>query len=521
MTGDDLERLMRAPLKRMSDDTALESIGSLIDLASDLGSDAAATRAFEQLRLLERRDLTAANRSILHYFRANAWQARRTINAVPGPRVWEQPDREKQIFELLCANYSAGFNDLDPVRQCQILTNLGIQLNDVGRFIEAIEIWDRALAILPNFAMALGSRGTALKHYGLASADRYDQEILLLFAERSFMATAAPGTLWDADYPSSIRRYFRDRAREIADRLDLEAIARDFDPERGKLGRSRSEQEYRTWCVNRRLFINPLNDIVDRPVAADDYLMLPPLTVSFDTNGMPPVIGLFNQMKQEFAFARLMLFEGCNEAADDRVHYADRGVRLYNTLDYPSYSVATEKLRTAFRVAYGLLDKVGYFINDYWRLGTPVHRVGFRTVWYKDGEVRLSLHDRFATYENWPLLGLFWLSKDLFEEKMQQVTNPDAREIFILRNHLEHKYLHIVQGWASALASERSTGDLGISIGSDEFAAKALRLLKLARAAMIYLALAVHREERLAQDGREPTIIAQMPLTHFEDRWKR
>lgn len=521
MSSDDLERLMRAPLKRMSDDKALDSVGTLIDLASDLGSKPAVIRAFEQLRLIERRDLTPANRVILHYFRANAWQAKRIVTNTPGPRVWEQPDREKQIFELLRASYSDGFNDLDPVRQCQILTNLGIQLNDVGRFIEAVELWDRALAILPNFAMALGSRGTGLKFYALASADRYDQEILLLHAERSFMATTAPGTLWDAPYPLSTRRYFKERGREIADRLDLEAIARDFDPERTDLGRNRTERDYRDWCVKRRLFINPLNDVVDAPVAAEDYLMLPPLTVSHDIPGMPPVIGLFNQMKQEYAFARLMLFESVAEAGEDRVHFADRRVRLYNTLDYPSYSMSTEKIRTAFRLAYGLLDKVGYFINDYWKLGTPIHRVGFRSVWYTDGDVRQGLHDRFVTYENWPLLGLFWLSKDLFEEKMQQVTNPDAREIFILRNHLEHKYLHITQGWAATPASERSTGDLGISIGSDAFVAKALRLLKLARAAMIYLALAVHREERLKGEGREPTIVAEMPLTHFEDRWKR
>lgn len=521
MSNDDLEQFMRPPLKRMSDDEALESVGTLIDLATALSSEPAVTRSFEQLRSIERRDLTPANRAILHYYRANAWGAKRAVTAVPGPREWEQPNREKQIFELLCASYRKGFDDLDPVRQCQILTNLGIQLNEVGRFVEAIEIWDRALAILPNFAMALGSRGTGLKHYALASADRYALEILLLYAERSFMATTAPGTLWDAPYPPSIRRYFKQRGQEIADRLDLEAIARDFDPERTNLGRSGAERAYRAWCLKRRLFLNPLNDVVDAPVAAEDYLMLPPLTVSHDTSGMPPVIGLFNQMKQEFAFARLMLFESVSEGGEDRVHFADRRVRLFNTLDYPSYSMATEKMRTAFRLAYGLLDKVGYFINDYWNLGTPVHRVGFRSVWYTDGDLRLGLQDRFATYENWPLLGLFWLSKDLFEEKMQQATNPDARELFILRNHLEHKYLHITQGWASTNSAERSTGDLGITIGSDAFGAKALRLLKLARAAVIYLALAVHREERLKSDGREPTIVMQMPLTHFEDRWKR
>lgn len=520
VSRDELDRLMQAPLHGMSDEDALDSVGTLIDLATHLKSAEAVTRSFEQLRLIERRKITAANRAILHYFRANTWQAKRRIEAKPGPRIWEQPDREKLIFELLCASYSDGFTDLDPVRQCQILTNLGIELNEVGRFIEAVELWDRALAILPQFAMAHGSRGSGLKYYGLASADGYDRQILLLHAERSFMATAAPGALWDAPYPTSIKKHFLRLGREIAERLDLEAIARDFDPESAGLGRNRAERAYRRWSVEHRLFVNPLNDVVDGPVAAEDYLVLPPLTVSHDTPGMPPVIGLFNQMKQEYAFARLMLYESVTATSEDRIHFADRRVRLSNTLDYPSYSMATEKMRTAFRLAYGLLDKVGYFINDYWKLGTPVHRVGFRSVWYADGDAREGLNDRFSAYENWPLLGLFWLSKDLFEQKMQKVTNPDARELYILRNHLEHKYLHITHGWAASATDRSSTGTLGIAIGSDEFAAKALRLLKLARAAIIYLALAVHREEKMRDEKREPGIVGQMLVTHFEDGWK-
>jgi hypothetical protein len=72
---------------------------------------------------------------------------------------------------------------------------------------------------------------------------------------------------------------------------------------------------------------------------------------------MPSIIGLYNQMKQEYAFARLLLFES---QPTDCVHFADRRVRLHNTLDYPSFSMATEKARTAFRLAYSLLDKVGF-----------------------------------------------------------------------------------------------------------------------------------------------------------------
>lgn len=507
-----IEALMRAPLKTVSDREALGSIGALIDLAGDAGYEPGLTRAFVQLKSFERRKLAPADQATVHYFRANGWGARRRIRTKSGPRQWEQPERADQILELFRALHHEGFSALSKVRRCQILTNLGLMFNDVGRFIEAIELWDAALSLLPTFGMALGSRGTGFKYYGLASADGYDREILLLTAHRAFAATTKR-VLWDGHYPPEVRQFFASGASEIAEHLDLDAIAADYRPEEPSLGRSRREQSYRRWALRHRLFINPLNDCGADPVAASDHLMLPPLTVGLETSGPPPVIGLFNQMKQEYAFARLLLYEGTQ---DDGLHFADRRVQLSDTLDYPSYSISAEKTRTAFRLAYSLLDKVGYFINAYWALGTENHRVGFRSVWYAQGDSSLGLHTAFQDYENWPLHGLFWLSKDLFDDKFQRVTNPDAREIFIIRNHLEHKYLQLHE----MIVGEPASGALGMPISEHAFATKALRILKMARAAMIYLPLAVHREEVRRKKHSPPGWTGQFSLHRYND-WRK
>jgi hypothetical protein len=183
--------------------------------------------------------------------------------------------------------------------------------------------------------------------------------------------------------------------------------------------------------------------------------------------------------------------------------------------------MATEKARTAFRLAYSILDKVGYFINSNWRLGTEPHRVGFRTVWYDQTDEKPKLHARFKNCQNWPLHGLFWLSKDLFDDNFQRVTNPDAQAIFIIRNHLEHKYLQVHESWASAAIIDPITGALGHSISRNDFVSKTLRLLKIARAAMIYLPLAVHMEERARRRNLKADFVVQMPLTSYDDQWKR
>src|SRR5207245_1998729 len=93
---------------------------------------------------------------------------------------------------------------------------------------------------------------------------------------------------------------------------------------------------------------------------------------------VPPVIGFFNQIKQEFVSARYLYYEGLRSKGP---HFSDRDVLLYNTLDYPVYSLATEKLRAAFRLAYSLFDKISFFLNHYLQLGHNPNKVSFRGVW--------------------------------------------------------------------------------------------------------------------------------------------
>jgi hypothetical protein len=112
--------------------------------------------------------------------------------------------------------------------------------------------------------------------------------------------------------------------------------------------------------LTNRLFLNPINDALERSVAADDGLALP----SFVTKlGEPPtLIGFFNQLKQEYVSARWAYYGGTHS---DRPHFSDRSVSLFNTLDYPTYGLAIEHVRTSFRVAYSLFDKVAFFLNSY------------------------------------------------------------------------------------------------------------------------------------------------------------
>lgn len=502
----------------LSDVDALNQIGVLIDTAHDSQSAPGADRAFALLDELQARDLAPEIAVRIHYYRANAWENRRLAGKHHESWEWEQHETQQQILELRRAMRHEGFSRLDAVVQCQILTNLANQLNSIGRFIDAMELWDRALGLNPRFAMARGNRGRGLSAYAQSLYDSGHADLLLVAAHDAFQSAAAKDAFYETTGYDSARAGFEQMRRNIAEHLPLDDIRSATDLHRHTLGKSAGEKAYRSWCLAHRLFINPLNDLGPLAIAARDVLTLPSITVTNAGVHPPEIIGFFNQIKQELVSARFLCYEGLHPKS---VHFSDRDVRLYNTLDYPAYSLSTEKLRIAFRVAYSLLDKVAFFINDYFAAGLDPKQVSFRSVWYEPARKRQRpLRPCFAACPNWPLRGLFWLSKDLFQDDFRAVTEPDAEALNEIRNHLEHKYLQLHEMMG---LSERTSGHDGLAyrLSRDDFEAKTLRLVKLARAALIHLSLAVHREEEIRRAENEEGLVIPLPLDLWRDEWRQ
>jgi hypothetical protein len=203
------------------------------------------------------------------------------------------------------------------------------------------------------------------------------------------------------------------------------------------------------------------------------------------------------------------------------VHFSDKDTHLYDTLSIPAYGLTVEKTKAAFRLSYSLFDKIAFFINDYFKVGLPERSVNFRSIWLEGKANRRSLNKMFADRPNWPLRGLYWLSKDFYEPEFQQVSEPDAEGLAALRNHLEHKYCQVHEdlgiGYNRFATSQNGTV-LGFRVGRDELEAKTIHILKLARAALIYLSLAVHCEELIKSEKRGSKFVASMPLMKWNER---
>lgn len=421
----------------LTTEDALSHIGRVVDISFDVNKIEGLKLAIKLSEELQKRSLSPGQLATSHYFLANAWANLKLLLRRGKDRSWdwEQEEAEKELIHLRRALNKEGLLELSNERACEILTNLGNVMNEVGRFVEAIEYWDRALFKVPLFPMSRGNRGYGLTHYAQALYDKGHRVIFFKHAYADLKnALLSSDALLYEDARKDFNKY-REKIESVLSKkyLDTELDMRTFD-----VGTSEQEIEYRQWCLRNRLFLNPLNDLGPYSVAAQDVLTAPNIVVKAGEG--PYYFSYFDQMKQEFVSARYLYYEGMNEK---HPHFSDNKVFLYNTLDYPSYSLSVEKIKSAFRIIYSLFDKIAYFLNHYLSLSIPERDVTFKTFWYKAQKKKEGLRQNFQQLRNWPLRGLFWLSKDLYEARFKEYIEPDAQELSEIRNHLEHKYLKL------------------------------------------------------------------------------
>jgi tetratricopeptide (TPR) repeat protein len=507
-------------------EAALEHLGRLIDVSLDLRRLDGTQRAIRLAEALQGCSLSSPQTSQLHYFLSNAWANVGLLSRTDPDAewAWEQPGSEKQIIHLRRAIREQGFQHLPSVRQAQVFTNLANLLSQVGRFIEAQECWNDALTLQPHFAMALGNRGWGRLWYAKALYDDGHRTVFLRHAYTDFDAALSTPRNDPLGPDREARRGFQKHRDGIRRHLPKSELDKGTQMKELPLGESKQEVCYRKWCLENCLFLNPLNDLGNHSIAAHDILTTPSMVVGVGEG--PHYQGFYNLMKQEFVSARWFYHEGITAR---KPHFSDKDVTLYNTLDYPCYSLAVEKIKVAFRMTYSLLDKIAFFLNHYLSMGIPEKRVYFKSFWYSSQNRQQGLRPEFAKCPNWPLRGLFWLSKDLFEDKpgFRECLEPEAQELDALRNHAEHKYLKLhdsmwrgPDGGDDPLFSHR-TDVLAASLYRRDFEAKALRLLKMARAALIYLSLAIHSEEvKRERERPKKGVVMPMLMDTWDDEWK-
>jgi hypothetical protein len=497
----------------------LNNIAHLIDEASDNDDVDTINRALALIEKLKGKELSSHHLAQLYFFAANCHASIRAILGENNSWAWENGNLEKEIYylrlSLLECNVTSFEDDLSDLR-FRVRTNLANALNHIGRFIEAVEIWDSVLELHHQYSMAIGNRGYCLSWYARYLYDTGHQPIFLNKSYREIKKALELGVEEHAT------RGMLEWLKHLGTLGNWDEFQ--IEPKDESRGRSKLERTYRTWCINNRLFLNPLNDIWKKDIVANDVLTFPSivLPIAQSSPSPPEVYGIYNQLKQEYVSARYVLFDAIEESGRS-IHFSDKRVKLYDMLDYRHYRLWIEKLKMAFLSTYAIFDKIAYLINEYWKLEIPVQEIKFNTVWFKAAKQKKALLDIFNVSDNWPLKGLFWLSKDLyFKQSVSQPIEPDARHLNHIRNHIAHKYLKVydnilvdTEAWRNNYGHE-----LSYPISDMELKNQSLKLMKLVRSALIYISLAVHAAESKAKEKLSDGLIAEMHLYEVDDSYR-
>ena len=473
----------------------VDELGSAIDAATDEGNEDLLRQLGKECggRLSTAED----NESVfLRYFQANTFGAIVLAKSSDSDYLWnwEQPDGVQNLLLLRQAIAEKAFADIDTIVECQIRTNLANRLNALGRPIAANEQWLKVLEAEPKFAKALANRG---KNIAFLASTLYDngQEPVLLSASLDLINSSLENdAFWESDDRDSFAADLSERSKKIASYLDSIDYDESFNLNQWSLGETHEERSYCRWCLREHLFLNPLNEAYIDSVAAQDILHLPSHTYNVEES--PRFPAFYNLMKQEYVIARYRLYRSSQGGDPD---FVMRDVLLLEGNVPQAFGYHTADLRAAFQGAYSIFDKVGLFINDYFRVGIKPGNVSFRKVWFeKTNKSGLELRPMFKNNHNWLLRGLYFLSKDLFEGEFRDVAEPDAANLARLRNQIEHRFVSL------QYCPYGDSDETHRLITVEDFQEKTLRLLKMAREALIYLSLAMHREETLRLNGTKP-----------------
>ncbi len=457
--------------------------GTIFEYSRELNSIESLEKGINMSLSISLENFKDDDKMTFYYNLSNAWSYKKMMKqAISSSNFWEFENQELTQEILYCRKallFSEGTKNLK--RKCEILTNLGNDLSHLGRYSEAIELWNKALSIDKEFSMAVGNLGYGIFYYSKILSDEGHK---VYFLKESYLHLKK-AIESDKIYIEA-KNSFKSIVSFIEKNVDAVFLDMSNEFKNFSLGKTNKEISYNQWCFENILFLNPLNDIYKETIVAQDILNLPTMVVRKGDSRVYNYHSIFNQIKQEFCSARYLFYEFIT---DSQNHFSDKDITIIDTLDSSIYSFNAEKGKIAFKTFYSILDKIAYLLNSYLELGHKPYDITFRKIWQE----RNKLNPKIENTQNWGLRGLFWLSKDFFEkDDFQTLLEPEAQELSLIRNFIEHKSFKLTEINTSGISEDGFT----YNIGKEMFINKTFKLMKIIRASLIYTSLMINIEEQ-------------------------
>ena len=390
--------------------------------------------------------------------------------------------------------------------------NYGNLLNGrLGRSLEALQMYENAIKIDPENSMALANKGYV---QGLFAHSIKREAGFVLMHEACYNLNRALEIGLDADPKVYFSKIIENYKSYFDKAINFDKEIECYD--NIKKTRGKFKHFYRKFCHQEMLFLNPLGNNHRCEAALYDPLILNKFLVNIkeDDDRYYRFSGYLNQLKQEYATARYLSVQSFYK--DKSIKFVDDDVILINTLDYPAFTIHLELAKSAFRIAFSILDKIAFVINEYFKLGADPTRLYFRNLSsLKDNKIIKSL----MPVKNPFLSALIDLAND-FE-------NGHYKQIKEIRRAFEHRFMSIHLDFAIPRYSRKEILiDIDIEnkdvllLRVSEFRDRLLETLRISKFAIYYLVLMIEWNEQLKLSKIKNEKIGQMQATELSNELK-
>lgn len=380
-------------------------------------------------------------------------------------------------------NAIANSNDINSVLKKRLWTNYANSLDLIGRSVESLYAYEEVLKIDPNFSMALGNKAIAMKLFADVSGNyregiyNYSYKILKSIIENKDLIRI--GGL-------EAKHSFEREIRTIEEKIDSKILKKVIKhPPIDLSDKSSFEKFYIQFCLENSLFLNFHIHEGYCEASIADPIFISLLLPSGDNTTFYDLGKHINQIKEDYAVARLLLVQSQFKKND--LSEISKMTTYINTPDYSIFNLYIGLLKSAFKDAYNILDKIACFIDDYFWLGLGIND---KLIYFTKKEL---WKDKIKK-DNWKIKLEIQESKNpslyaLYDINLDFDFNSGYyKSLRIMRNKLVHDKL-VVHG------PEWSGIEDNYNIKFDNMLQKTIELLKIVKSAIIYLINAVQIEE--------------------------
>lgn len=306
--------------------------------------------------------------------------------------------------------------------EAQIATNLANFYDEIGRTLEAIQWYDKALEIDKNFGMALGNKGIAVN--GLARVAQnparykiYAYSLLKMALDNTRSITEQSDSALEQFelVKNDIYQAFCDIGKEDLLNDDVDCSCPNKPPD---------DTGYTEFCLKHDLYVN---------LHIFDYYCCGNIGDNIAYSIVDGCVGArakeiflrLDDIRETFSTARYILWLSQNIK---NIKTINKQTLFVDNFDYVAHGIDIGMLKTAYKTAYCCLDKISYTLNYYLDLQIPCQKVNSKSIWLEDAEGAKNQFRTKLLKQHYSLYGIY--------ATMEKLKDQDSQK----RNALEHRY---------------------------------------------------------------------------------